>query len=85
MHLDHVAVIRQSRQFEVEGRVPLINPLGQRDPRRARIDVGVATDGGFLVPAVVLGGLAGLEMGLDCNVPSGPRQRARQRFPRFSA
>lgn len=63
VHLDLVAVIAQSCRLQVQSRVPLVDPLGKRDLARARIDIGVGADGGFLVTTVVLGGLTRAEAG----------------------
>ena len=63
MYLDLVPVIAQSCRLQVQSWVPLVDPLGKRDLSRARIDIGVGADGGFLVTTVVLGGLTRVEAG----------------------
>jgi hypothetical protein len=63
MHFDLVPVVAQSRRLEIQSGIPLVHPFGGRDPSRARMDIGVGADGGFLVTGIVLGGPAGLEAG----------------------
>src|SRR5260370_41240769 len=63
MYLDLVPVVAQGCRLQVQSRVPLVDPLGKGDLARARVDVGVGADGGFLVTTVVLGGLTRVEAG----------------------
>ena len=79
MCLDHVSVIAQSCQFQILRREPFIDPLDESDRSCPGVDVGIVSDGGFLVASVVLGVLARRESGLGvqgavrCSPPGAPQ------------
>src|SRR5690606_22970008 len=67
-----VPVVVEGVGFEVESREPQVRPFSDGDLSCARIDVGVVSDGRFLVTAIGLGVGLGPETGPGFDVPVGP-------------
>lgn len=85
IHFDLIAIVAQGRGLKVQSWVPLVYPVDECKLSTTRINVCMVTDGCFLIAPIILCRLRVLNPALDSSVPLGLRQRARQRFPRFSA